>query len=137
MHDDNPHLVEILERLTRIEEYVAGGPPRDDELAAPDDPLLKPTDAADYVQSSAVTLERKRREGGGPDFIKTGGRIFYRKSALDRYLVACTRQGTRARTMNRGELSKSRPGASPLSDREQAGLIGRWDRERSGSALEV
>jgi hypothetical protein len=94
---------EILERLTRIEEAIArvghnGGPPLDDEPPpVPDDPLLRPADAAVYIKSSEVTLERKRRKRTGPDYIKTGGRIFYRQSALDRYLAACTRPGSRVR----------------------------------------
>ena len=107
MDDSNP-FAEILERLTRIEVAVAGighngGPPLEDEPPlVPDDPLLKPDDAAAYIKSSVVTLERKRRGRGGPDYIKTGGRIFYRKSALDRYLTACTRSGLRTRASSEG-----------------------------------
>jgi hypothetical protein len=116
MHD-TAELAEILARLTRIEqrfplieeqgkrieEAIAGighngGPPLDEKPPpALHDPLLKPDDAAAYIKTSVVTLERKRRKRTGPDYIKTGGRIFYRKSALDRYLAACTRQGSRAR----------------------------------------
>jgi len=100
---DPSSLAEIVKRLIRIEAAVAGighngGPPLDDEPPPfPDDPLLKPPKAAAYVNSSVVTLERKRRKGEGPDYVKTGGRIFYRQSALDRYLHMCTRRGTRSR----------------------------------------
>jgi len=103
MHDDTLQPAEILTRLTRIEEAVAGighndGPPLGDEpLVLPGGPLLKPSDAAPYLKTSTVTLERKRRQGRGPDFVKTGGRVFYRQSALDRYLAACTRRGSRSR----------------------------------------
>ena len=104
MHDDTSQLSEILERLTRIEQAVAGighngGPPIDDEMRAPADPLFKPAGAAAYIKTSIVTLERKRRQGRGPDYVKTGGRIFYRKSALDHYLAACTRRGARLRPL--------------------------------------
>jgi len=102
--DEIPQLNEILERLSRIEQVVAGmghngGPPLEDEPppTVPADPLLEPPAAASYIKSSVVTLERKRRGRKGPDYVKTGGRIFYRKSALDRYLLACTRPGLRTR----------------------------------------
>jgi hypothetical protein len=106
MNDGNS-FAEILKRLTRIEEAVAGighngGPPLDDDSPSPEDPLLKPGDAATYLKTSEVTLERKRRKRTGPDYIKTGGRIFYRQSALDRYLAACTRPGSRVRAAAKG-----------------------------------
>jgi predicted DNA-binding transcriptional regulator AlpA len=57
-----------------------------------DDPLLDTPVAAAYLGSSVPTLERHRRFGTGPDWVKMGGLVRYRKSALDSYIEECTRR---------------------------------------------
>ena len=60
---------------------------------SPADPLLSPEAASAYFGGvpAPKTLETYRREGIGPDFVKFSGRVYYRRSALDRYLDECTR----------------------------------------------
>ena len=48
--------------------------------------LLAPRPAAKYLGVSHWALARWRQRGRGPDFIKLGGRIRYRRAALDAYL---------------------------------------------------
>lgn len=62
-------------------------------LGEVDDPgtLYTPKEAAEYTGYSVRTLERWRREGGGPPFIrkngpKKRGRIRYRKGDLDTWI---------------------------------------------------
>lgn len=64
------------------------------------DPLFDTPVAAEYLHSSVPTLERHRRLGTGPEWVKMGGMVRYRKSALDRYIDECTR---RSRRRNRRE----------------------------------
>jgi len=60
-----------------------------------EDPLFDTNPAAQYLGLSVPTLERWRRSFVGPDWIKMGGLVKYRKSALNRYLEECTRQPRR------------------------------------------
>jgi hypothetical protein len=39
-------------------------------------------------------LNQLRCEGGGPVYVKMGGRIFYRRSALEAWLKQCERTST-------------------------------------------
>jgi len=55
-----------------------------------DDLLLDTPAASAYLGSSKPSLERWRRLGSGPNWIKLGGLVKYRKSALDRYIDECT-----------------------------------------------
>jgi hypothetical protein len=62
-----------------------------------DDPLFDTPAAANYLNASVPTLERHRRFGTGPDWVKMGGLVRYRKSALDRHIDECTRRPRRNR----------------------------------------
>jgi len=42
--------------------------------------------AATYIGVSQFTLERWRREGVGPSFVKLEGKYFYRKTDLDEWI---------------------------------------------------
>ena len=51
--------------------------------------ILRTAEAAEYVGLSASTLEKKRLIGGGPDFIRLGGRaVGYDIKDLDEWLEA-------------------------------------------------
>jgi len=50
--------------------------------------LLAPRPAAKYLGVTHWALARWRQRGQGPDFIKLGGRVRYRRSALDAFLQA-------------------------------------------------
>ena len=54
------------------------------------DQLLTPQEAAAYCRVSLSFLSHKRIEGGGPDFIKIGMKVSYRKSDLDDWLTSHT-----------------------------------------------
>jgi predicted DNA-binding transcriptional regulator AlpA len=56
------------------------------------DPLFDTPQAAVYLHSSEPTLERNRRLGAGPRWVKMGGIVRYRRSDLDAYIEQCTRQ---------------------------------------------
>lgn len=61
-------------------------------------PLFDTAQAASYLHSSEPSLERFRRLGGGPKFVKMGGIVRYRRSDLDLYIDECTRRpGRRVR----------------------------------------
>jgi hypothetical protein len=68
------------------------------------DPLFDTSGAAEYLKSSIPTLERWRRVGEGPDFSKMCGLVRYRKSALDRFIDASTRQPRNTAAARRGGL---------------------------------
>jgi predicted DNA-binding transcriptional regulator AlpA len=61
------------------------------------DPLYDCKPAAEYVGKSIPTLARWRKLGEGPDYVKIGRAIKYRKSALDRFIDQCTRRPHRHR----------------------------------------
>ena len=48
-----------------------------------EDPILNPKGAAKYLCCSESFLAKLRCAGGGPEFIKVGASIAYRRSALD------------------------------------------------------
>jgi hypothetical protein len=50
------------------------------------DEVLLPAEAADIVRLKPATLAKLRCVGGGPSFVKIGGRVGYRRSALDAWL---------------------------------------------------
>lgn len=52
------------------------------------DPMLTPTDAGQLMGISVSTLYRLRRSGTGPAWIKLGGKVRYRTSAIQAYLDA-------------------------------------------------
>lgn len=59
------------------------------------DPLFDTAQAAVYLHSSEPSLERFRRIGVGPKFVKMGGAVRYRRSDLDSYIEQCTRRPRR------------------------------------------
>ena len=61
------------------------------------DRILRNTnEAAGYVGLKQRTLEKKRREGSGPVFLKLGGRVLYDQQDLDAWLASCRRTSTSA-----------------------------------------
>ena len=50
--------------------------------------FLTEDEAARLFSLSAATLKTKRCRGGGPSYIKDGGRILYSRKALQAYLEA-------------------------------------------------
>lgn len=55
---------------------------------------LDPHGAASYLNTSRATLARWRVQGGGPPFIKMGGRIRYDVEDLDAWLESRRRRST-------------------------------------------
>lgn len=53
-------------------------------------PNLSPEWAAVYLCTTPGVLANKRSQGTGPDYIRDGSKILYRREALDRYLDART-----------------------------------------------
>jgi hypothetical protein len=56
----------------------------------PDDKILIPDEVSQILRVEVDTLYRWRLRGGGPAFIRTGrgrGRIGYRKSVVDQYIL--------------------------------------------------
>ena len=60
------------------------------------DPLLKPQELAAWLGTSAGSLAQMRYRGQGPRFVKTGKLVRYRRSDIDAWLDANTRQQTSA-----------------------------------------
>lgn len=56
--------------------------------------LLKTEEAARYVRLSPRTLERYRVTGEGPEYLKVGRRVFYRRMKLDEWLERKRRRST-------------------------------------------
>ncbi len=59
-----------------------------------DDPLYNETEAAEYLRHSVKTMQKWRWQGTGPEFVKSGTRVFYRRSALESYLAQRRRRST-------------------------------------------
>ena len=64
-----------------------------------DDPLHDETGAGEYLGGngkpvSPRTMQRRRIEGTGPEYVRIGRLIRYRQSALDAYLATCARRST-------------------------------------------
>lgn len=49
--------------------------------------LLLPDEAAAYLRCAKQTLARRRCEGGGPAYVKLGGRVLYRRADLDAWIA--------------------------------------------------
>lgn len=49
---------------------------------------LKPSEAAEYLRSSASTLAKRRMNKKGPDFVRLGRAIRYRQRDLDDWMAA-------------------------------------------------
>jgi len=52
-----------------------------------DDKTMSAAEAASFIGYHVKTLERWRRTGGGPGWIRRGGRYFYLKSELNRWMA--------------------------------------------------
>lgn len=59
-----------------------------------DDPLRSSAEFAAQARLSPRTPPAWRTRGLGPPFIKIGARVFYRQSAIDRWLADRTRSST-------------------------------------------
>jgi hypothetical protein len=59
-----------------------------------DDPLLTPKEAAKDLKKSVSFLAKARMNGTGPEFIKLGRSVLYRRSALEAYKDTRTRIST-------------------------------------------
>lgn len=58
------------------------------------DPLLTEREAAPQLSRSEAALRDWRYRGGGPKYVKLGGKIRYRQSDIDAYIAANTHTPT-------------------------------------------
>jgi hypothetical protein len=56
--------------------------------------MLRTEGAASYVGLTASTLEKKRLDGSGPEYVKLGRTVTYDVRALDAWLDANRRKST-------------------------------------------
>jgi hypothetical protein len=56
--------------------------------------VIRPSDAAAYLNLSIQRLAKLRLEGGGPKFLKVGRSVLYRKQDLDDFLQSRVRKST-------------------------------------------
>ena len=56
----------------------------------PDDPLMRSAAVAEYLGVVIPALEKWRQLGTGPDYVKVGRLVRYKKSALDAWITART-----------------------------------------------
>jgi predicted DNA-binding transcriptional regulator AlpA len=56
--------------------------------------ILSPSDAARCVGLAVSTLGKLRCWGGGPEFLKLGRKVAYRRAALDEWLAARVARNT-------------------------------------------
>jgi hypothetical protein len=61
-----------------------------------DSPLLDVAEAADYLRCSASYLNKIRRTGGDPLFVKMGTKVLYRRVDLDRLIEKRIHKSTAA-----------------------------------------
>jgi len=52
--------------------------------------LLLEREAAERLRLTRTTLAGMRSRGTGPEWVKLGGRVFYRSEALDTWVTSCT-----------------------------------------------
>lgn len=57
--------------------------------------LMRVDEAARALRMGVSTLNRWRSQGKGPEYVKIGGRVFYRPSAIREFLESCVRTKTR------------------------------------------
>lgn len=63
-------------------------------IPVPSSPLFTVAEAARYVRLSKSLLNKLRVTGGGPVFVKLGGRVFYQREGLDAWIAAGQRRST-------------------------------------------
>jgi excisionase family DNA binding protein len=56
--------------------------------------LLTVAEAATYLSLSASTLNKLRVSGGGPRYVKIGGKVLYDERDLDQWIEAHKRNST-------------------------------------------
>ena len=56
----------------------------------PNDPLMRTDTVAEYLGVMVPALEKWRQLGTGPDYIKVGRLVRYKKSAVDAWLTERT-----------------------------------------------
>ena len=61
------------------------------------DPLLTAGQVAQMCRRTANWLAKVRMTGSGPRFLKIGGKIFYRQSAVEAWLASLERGSTSER----------------------------------------
>jgi predicted DNA-binding transcriptional regulator AlpA len=59
-----------------------------------DDSLFTPTQLAEYLSLKPKTLEKMRRVGDGPRYVKVGRSVRYRGIDVNEYLDENTREST-------------------------------------------
>ena len=60
----------------------------------PEDPMFDTRDGAVIIGGNPRTMERWRVTGEGPEFVKIGKLVRYRKSSLERFVTERTRRHT-------------------------------------------
>ena len=58
------------------------------------DELLEPEEVSRLVRRSVGWLAKARVTGLGPRFLKVGGKVLYRRSAVETWLAGCERSST-------------------------------------------
>jgi hypothetical protein len=74
-----------------------------------DDPLWTPAETAEAVRRPENWLAKRRIDAGGPPFLKIGGKIRYRRSAVLRWLE----QQERTSTSDPGPAARENAELSP------------------------
>jgi hypothetical protein len=70
--------------------------------------ILSPSDAARCVGLAVSTLGKLRCWGGGPEFLKLGRKVVYRRSALEKWLAARVVSNTSDAARLPGRLTEAR-----------------------------
>lgn len=91
---------ELSEALTRASVKTEPAP-LPEAIKPPSDTLLRVQQAADLLGLSAGTLDKWRVTGGGPEFIKLGRRILYRRETLEKFISGKIKPHTSAYSTKR------------------------------------
>jgi hypothetical protein len=84
---------------------------------SPDDlVLMPPEEAAKLLNSFPKTLERWRYEGNGPRYVKVGHRVYYRREAINDWILkqeraSTSKESSKARRSIRGTPDGAVPAA--------------------------
>jgi len=65
--------------------------------------ILTPKESAAYRRCSERKQDRERAEGRGPAYVRIDGRIFYRRSDVDRFIAAHVCGGERMPATHKAE----------------------------------
>ena len=82
--------IDVSHALAEFAATVSSKPAAVQPTAAsePNSSLLSTKQAASVLNLTASTLSKWRVHGGGPQFVKLGRSIFYRKAALDSFVAS-------------------------------------------------